>query len=195
VVRRDGAPIANAAWGSAIPVDPGSYAIAAEAPGRVTWSQTVDVHETGKTVTVVVPALAQAPVEVARLPASGTRSSGPAATTSGAGLPRSEAPGQSSRGSTQRLAGIIVGSVGLAGMAAGGVVGILAKVEFDKAQNELTNRHNDSVDAGVKADAATYALAIGGAITATGVLTWVLAPRAQVTVGVLGTGITVSGHF
>jgi hypothetical protein len=194
VIRRDGVAIANAAWGSAIPIDPGTYAIAAEAPGRITWSQSIDVHEPGKTVTVEVPALAQAPVEVARSSAAAT----PSNVATPVSAPESalrEAPARSPRGSTQRLVGIIVGSAGLAGMAAGGVLAILAKVEFDKAQNETTNRHHDSVDAGVRADAATYALAIGGAFTAAGVLTWVLAPRASVTVGLQGTGITVSGHF
>jgi hypothetical protein len=79
VVKRDGAAIDRAAWESAIPVDPGVHAIAAEAPDRSPWSASVSVTEPGKTVTVEVPELnAMGPDRVG--------SSTPGATTLGAPL-------------------------------------------------------------------------------------------------------------
>jgi hypothetical protein len=55
-VRRNGAPINEAALGSAIPVDPGPQAIEASAPGKTGWSTKVDVAS--GVVTVRVPPLA-----------------------------------------------------------------------------------------------------------------------------------------
>lgn len=57
-IQRDGVEIGKLLWGTDVPVDQGRYLITAAAPGRKPWSQTVVVEETGKTVTVTVPALA-----------------------------------------------------------------------------------------------------------------------------------------
>jgi hypothetical protein len=56
-VKRDGAPIAPAAWGAALPVDPGTHEIHAEAAGFEPWTSTAGVSTAGEAVTVDVPAL------------------------------------------------------------------------------------------------------------------------------------------
>ena len=56
-VKRDGAPIAPAAWGAALPVDPGAHEIRAEAAGFEPWTGSATVSTPGEVVTVDVPEL------------------------------------------------------------------------------------------------------------------------------------------
>ena len=56
-IKRDGAPIASAAWGAALPVDPGAHEIRAEAPGFEPWTGSATVSAPGQVVTVDVPEL------------------------------------------------------------------------------------------------------------------------------------------
>ena len=56
-VKRDGAPIAPAAWGAALPVDPGAHEIRAEAVGFEPWIGSATVSTPGQVVTVDVPEL------------------------------------------------------------------------------------------------------------------------------------------
>jgi tetratricopeptide (TPR) repeat protein len=60
-VTRDKTDLSSQAWGEAIPVDPGTHEIHAEAPGHEPWTTTVVVSTAGQTVTVEVPALAASP--------------------------------------------------------------------------------------------------------------------------------------
>lgn len=56
-VERDGAPIAPAAWGASLPVDPGTHAIRAVAEGFEAWTKSVEITAPGQTVSVEVPEL------------------------------------------------------------------------------------------------------------------------------------------
>jgi hypothetical protein len=62
VVRRDGEVIDDAQWNTVLPIDPGSYTIAAEAPGHQRWRTTVSVSRAAKPAVVVVPRLEPMPV-------------------------------------------------------------------------------------------------------------------------------------
>ena len=53
-VKRDGIVIGSAAWGTSVPVDPGTHKVSATAPGKQTWETTVTTSE-GKTARVSVP--------------------------------------------------------------------------------------------------------------------------------------------
>jgi hypothetical protein len=57
-VQRSGETVGRAAWGTAMPIDPGTYHIEASAPGKEPWSTSVDVPSTGETLSVQIPALA-----------------------------------------------------------------------------------------------------------------------------------------
>jgi tetratricopeptide (TPR) repeat protein len=59
VVKRDGVVLGEAAWGTPVPVDPGSHVVEASAPGKATWKTTVEVRSAPST-SVVVPALESA---------------------------------------------------------------------------------------------------------------------------------------
>src|SRR5262245_7456929 len=56
-VLRDGAPVPEAAWGSAVPIDPGNHVVEATADGRGRWEQTVTIGAEAdrKTLRVEVP--------------------------------------------------------------------------------------------------------------------------------------------
>jgi hypothetical protein len=56
-VEYDGTPLGIAAWGSRLPVDPGMHRILASAPGKLSWSRTVDVRAS-ESASVEVPLLA-----------------------------------------------------------------------------------------------------------------------------------------
>lgn len=53
-------PVAKAAWGAPLPVDPGEHVIRASAPGRREWTAAVRI-ERGETKTVQVPELEKVP--------------------------------------------------------------------------------------------------------------------------------------
>lgn len=61
VIKRDGEVIDDAMWNTALPLDPGSYSITAEAPGFQPWSQTVAVSAGAKRQVIVIPGLERAP--------------------------------------------------------------------------------------------------------------------------------------
>jgi len=61
IVRRNQVAVTREAWGTATPVDPGSYLIEASAPGKKAWSSRVTVPVTASdAVSVIVPVLEDA---------------------------------------------------------------------------------------------------------------------------------------
>jgi hypothetical protein len=62
VVTRDGIKLADAAWGSTLPVDPGEHTVHAEANGFEPWSTSVTISRRGDSATVSVPKLKAAPI-------------------------------------------------------------------------------------------------------------------------------------
>jgi hypothetical protein len=62
-VRRDGADIPAAAFGTPLPINPGSYTLEVSAPGFRSWSTRIDAKQPGELVTVEIPRLERAPPE------------------------------------------------------------------------------------------------------------------------------------
>lgn len=58
-VTRNGAAMDPAMWGTALPVDPGTYTFEAKAPDMVTWRSTVRAEGPGQVIPVQVPRLAE----------------------------------------------------------------------------------------------------------------------------------------
>lgn len=77
-IKRDGSVIRRAAWGTAMPVDPGEHLIEAAAQGKLPWKHSVTVGAKSDAKTIVVPALDSAPT------------SPPALATTTTGAPSSE---------------------------------------------------------------------------------------------------------
>jgi hypothetical protein len=178
-LRRDGAVVGRAAWGTPIPVDPGDHLVQASAPGRKTWKTTITVGGSGpsKPSVSIPPLLHQdtptpvPPVDYAASPghASG---SGVFVDDNGAGA-SDVAP--TSGGSAQRTWGIIALGVGAVGIGAGSVFGITAmsKKRDSDAECKGTDCSAKGValndDAGKFADYATigFGVGIGGALLGT----------------------------
>src|SRR5262252_2944627 len=114
-VSVDGSPLGEAAWGVAMPVDPGQHVVRAEAPGRTPFVTTVDVPS-AKAVreSVEIPALAaepaSAPPQAARATVAAPAAAAPAADTS----------------SSKRTVGWVVGGVGLVSIGVGTYFGLRA---------------------------------------------------------------------
>lgn len=103
VVSIDGTPLASAAWGVALPVDPGKHVVRAEAKGHAPFERSFEVSKAGQREAVSVPVLA----------ASGSPGAPGAAKSAGGG-------------STQRTAGWVTGGAGLVALGVGSYFGLKA---------------------------------------------------------------------
>jgi hypothetical protein len=174
LVRRDGITIDAAAWGSALPVDPGKHLIEASAPGKKTFSIEVTTAGPGKPVTVEIQALLDAPIEPAPLAA-----------------PRPLAPPADS-GAGRRVAAYVTGGVGVAGIVVGAVMGSMARSKWNEAQMQhcrtstLCDAEGVDLVSGAQTGAtvATIGFIAGGALLATGVVLFATAlPKRPATTG------------
>lgn len=171
-ISRDGRSIAPVLWGSPAAIDAGTHHFEARAPGYKTWHQELVVAEEAGSGTIDVPELtaeAGAP--------------GPAGAANGALGTSTAAP---SRGSSQRIAAIAVGGLGLVGIGVGGFLGLSAQATLSDSKR-LCNDDNFCTPRGAelrdsaksKALVATIATGVGvGALVGAGVL-WFTAPRAD----------------
>ena len=119
VIKRDAAGVGEAAWGIAVPVDPGPHTIEATAPHRKAWSSTMNLPATAESVSVDVPALATVP-DLAPAPAIPVV---PMVTVFGDERP----PRRFSSGT------LTIGAAGVFALTVGTVFG----VKFESANNQL----------------------------------------------------------
>lgn len=168
-VKRNGTPITAAMIGVALPVDPGLQTVEVTLPGKQPWSGQVTIAPSPGTTRFTVPIL---------LDAAPGAVVGPAPVK------------PSSTGNGQRIAGVVVGSVGLAGLVVGAVFGGLAistvgDIEDRKLcdDGEPVQCSQEGLDlqgeANTQANVANVALAVGGAAVVTGVIVFFTAPRVK----------------
>lgn len=194
-LKINGTSVPASAWGSALPVDPGLQHIEVSAPGHSGWAVDVDAEFGPRTVSVHVPRLDAAVREVV-------------ASTPVEGAP---APKRGFRNS-MRTIGLVTGTVGLGGVALGGVFAAQAygastrecrKGDLNGCNESSTALKNDARAAATRA---TVAFVAGGALLAAGVTLLVLAPAKREShalfqprlrkVKWLGTaGLTLQGEF
>jgi hypothetical protein len=123
-VLRGEAPVSRAIWGSAVPIDPGTYTITAKAPGKKTWTQSVKVEALGARIEVVVPKLEPEPVAATPPP---EKPAAPVPTPVATPVPPPAKSAQADLGVTppasspQKTIGFVVGGVGVVGLAVGAV--------------------------------------------------------------------------
>jgi len=143
--------VPQSAWGTRIPIDAGVERVSASAKGYDPWSVEIDAsHAEGHQYRVEVPTLA--PTRGAQNPAAS--------------------------GDAYRTAGLVTGSVGLAGIGAGAVFSALSRNPEStstcvKGVVQCTPSKSNSL---IYTDAATVSFALGSALVATGVTLFVLAP-------------------
>lgn len=193
-IQRDGTTIGRAQWGGAVPVDSGNHRILAEAPGKTTWSGDVEVKGEGANVEVNIHALvdAAAPPRVGVAPPPGPGEAG-------------------SSGGTQRTLGIILAGVGVAGVGAGVIVGLLAKSKYDDSADHCVENYCTPEGITIRESArdqgtaATVVFAVGAAAAVGGGILWLTAPstreaaarrgRGEIKVGVTPGGLVARGTF
>ena len=161
-IRRDGKVVDAGAWGSVLPVDPGSHTLEASKPGKQAWRTTFEVEPKPGVTTVRVPLLSDAPA-VAE-------------------------PGSSADASawgTQRITGVTVGGVGIVGLALGAAFGgvainknNLSKADCQPNDPRLCSPAGADVrrSAGWMADASTITLIGSGVAVAAGLTIFLTAP-------------------
>jgi len=185
-VRRDGARLGEAQWGTPLPIDPGDHVFEARAPGKQTWSKTIPVKGEGATVDVTIPALED---EVAAAPVAKVAPVAPvvapAVVTTVPPVPTPPPPDSDASGArTTRLTlAAIVGGVGLVATGVGVAFGASASAKWSDAETACPNGHcraeaarKIGEDAGTSADLSTLLFIIGGVGLGTGVVLWLTAP-------------------
>ncbi len=157
-VTLDGVELAKAAWGIAIPLDPGAHVIEAAVPDRPAFRRSLRAQGGGDS-------------QVVRVPAFGVGEAGGGASVF------SRAP------STQRTAALALGGAGVAGLVVGSVAGVVASSRWDDAttacpERQCSDPKNLRLDGPAKtwADVSTVSFVGGGLALATGVVLWLTAP-------------------
>jgi hypothetical protein len=180
-IHRDGVLVQPAELGSAIPVDPGPHKIEASAPGKQSWSSTIEVGNDSSKLTVDVPVLA----------ASDSKEAAPAPAAPDAAV---AAPAHS--GSSQRTAAVVVAAVGVVGLGLGTVFGLQAGSTWSQAKSECIGYpkgcgpHSVSLQSTAKSKAtvSTVAFIAGGAALGIGAVLWITADTGKKESVALGFG-------
>jgi hypothetical protein len=185
-VRRDGVLVDRAEWGVAIPVDTGTHALEATAPGHAPWATSVDVASDGTETTVTIPALEASPAAAAPAAAQAASPGAAPANTAPPPPPASDAPGPSA-GNVQRIVGLSALGLGAVGLGVGAILAIHAKSIYSDSLNHCDATDHDLCDAqGISrrddaraaGNAATLAVSLGAAAAVAGAVLWITAPHA-----------------
>ncbi len=175
-VMRGDVEVRSETFGAGLPVDPGTYVITATAPGKKPWTIQVQIPPAAGAQTLAIPALED---DLAAAEAARNASIPPIA---GPPLPPREVP--EVPGQKQRIAGIVVGSVGLVALGiAAGLTGVAAsdnrtaKTDCPKAPCSNKAGVDLAGTAGTFADGATGLVVAGGVLAAGGVALFLTAPR------------------
>jgi hypothetical protein len=175
-VLRDGVVIDPAMLGTALPVDAGKHQIDARAPGKKTWTTTVELPIGGAPVKVDVPPLQDG--EAGASPVGPVAPGAPPAPGDAAPVPF---------WGSQRVAGLVVGVVGLAGLGVGSAFGAIASSKWSTAKTNDCGGTTMCSAAGVTlvgdaksaATVSTGMFIAGGVLVAAGVVVFATAPRAK----------------
>lgn len=157
-VLRDGAPLGEAQWGFAVPVDSGVHTVEATLPGRPPFKKEVNVTEPGSTVDVEIPALG---TDNAAL---GSASAVTTATLAPTAAPTNSPPPASGFG--LRGAGFVAGGLGLVSAAIGAALGSVAVGKYNESNRGPCDAARDVCSpAGLALRADAITLATGSTVT------------------------------
>jgi hypothetical protein len=171
-VLRDGAPIAEVLWGARAAIDTGKHRIEVSAAGYKPWRKDV----------VIAPEPGSQTVEVPKLQVDASAAPGTAAK-----------PVDPNPGTSQRIAALAVGGLGIVGLSAGGFFGLSAQASLSDSKN-LCNDKNFCTAAGdelrssakSKALIATISTGVGAAALVTATILWFTAPKSEVSASRVG---------
>jgi hypothetical protein len=170
VVLLDNAPIAPSAWGTPVPVDPGTHQVEAAAPGHQPWRAAIQVEAKPGTIPIALPPLAR---DSASLPVI-SPTAAPHTTA-----PPEATPAPPTGWTPRRIAAVAVGSVGVVGLALGTGFAIHSAAKRDSSYAQcLPNEPNRCSTTGVKlrneaftaAHVSTASFVVAGAALAGGAI-------------------------
>jgi hypothetical protein len=130
-IQLNGMTVPRATWDTPMPVDPGQVRVSASAPDKTGWSTTLQIGPGQDVRTVEIPTLVTKP-------RGDTHEIGAAATTAAA------TDGQGGARTTLRSVGYVAGSLGIAGLAVGGLLTFKA---HDANQQSLSQCRFDDPNA------------------------------------------------
>jgi hypothetical protein len=174
VVRRDGEPVIASLLGTAIPVDPGTYTIEAEAPGYYPHSTQIEVLANADSKSVTIPALEIDP----NAPAPGSAQPGDGAL----------APSTQEGLSTQTILGIGFTGAGAIALTVGGILGVTVLGDASEAEDDptlcpakmCTPEGRATIDSAEgRALASTILIGVGAAAAVGGVILILTAPSSE----------------
>jgi hypothetical protein len=183
-VQRDGVTVQRAVWGTPVPLDPGDHSIVAAAPGKKTWTKLVRLDPADLTpVAITVPVLEDAPLPTPSLepptpplplaPPDKASSLSPPPTPP---PPPRRPPGSPPPMSTGQVVGYTTMGLGLAGAAAGCILGGLTLMRSSASSANCRGALCNPVGANDRnaalglATATDVALIAGGATFAAGIV-------------------------
>jgi hypothetical protein len=184
-ITRDGVAVGPAQWGSMVPVDPGPHEILARAPGRQTYSRSVNAEE-GVVLDFELPALAP--------------STDPAAAPTPPSSPPLEekAPPAAHSGPSPWV--YALGGAGIVGLGVGTTFAFMAMSDNkDSKANCRTDDPNKCTAEGIeqrnsaikKGNAATVGFVVGGVGIASALVVWLLGSSGDAQ----KTGVTAGGNI
>lgn len=184
-VTRDGETIPQAAWGSAMPVDPGEHVIDVVADGKKPWQARIKLGDAEKQL-VNVPALEDGPAAAAAKPAAA------ASAASSSESPKSDEA--KSGGSALPVVGLVTAGVGVVALGVGVGFGLHAKSldKDSKADGHCDSTGCDDVgrplneDALAAANLSTVLFIAGGALVAGGLTLYFVGGSSKETSASLG---------
>ena len=185
-IRRDGEIVPADILGTPIPVDPGSHAIRATAPGMKAWETSAKTAGDGATATVTVPLLERDPDAAVVPPPVPV----PVPPPMGAPFPVAPATDTPPAGRTQRTVAVVVGGAGVVLLGVGTYFGVtaLSKKGDESAQcpggssspcnSTGVSLSHDAVNDG---NVSSVLLGVGAAAVITAGVLWFTAPKSSPT--------------
>lgn len=194
VVKRDGTEVGQAAWGAAMPVDPGTHQLEASAPGYATWSSSVEVGADADQRVIEIPVLAALPPATPETPPP---EPAPAPTPSPApAAPPPALPPPAPQPEPSLLPAYVAFGVGIVGVTAGSYFGLSAISKRKDSDAECAPKCSDRAvelndQAKTAADLSTISFALGVAGLGLGTYLWLETPSSSARSG----SLTVRGRF
>jgi hypothetical protein len=125
-VERDDKEVGRAAWGTAMPIDPGDHVIRVTAPGKQPWSHEVKVPATPRTFSVSVPVLEDEAVALEPTEAPDTGAKTQSVTTD-------SGPTREEGSNGQVVTAWVVGGVGVAALLGGTIFAVQSRSDNSEA--------------------------------------------------------------
>jgi len=201
-------PVPHAAWGTPLPVDPGTFSLRATAPRKRVFEIPLTLRTDGATQKVTVPPLQDEAEDAPVTPPAATT---PPKQPTAAGAEAGDAPplAPATGNGWQRPMALVVGGLGVVGVGVGSYFGLRSFSNHGDASSHCgastcdAQGYDANKDALSSGTTSTVAFVIGGGLLAAGIALWVTAPSARrqtafrlaPQVGPREAGLSASGAF